>query len=85
MFNGTQYVGKTMLAVLQLMGGGVDALARHITAALLNAKAGLTPVLTESDVRGIWNEFVAKGYFEPAAGVHWGPDQIVAYLTTTMI
>jgi hypothetical protein len=85
MFNGTQYTGKTMLDVLNLMGGGVDALARHITAALLNAKAGLTPVLTESDVRGIWNEFVAKGFFEPSAGVQWGPDQIVTYLLTTMV
>ena len=47
MFNGTQYQGKTMLDVLNLGSGGVDALARHITAALLNAKAGLTPVLTE--------------------------------------
>ena len=85
MFNGTQYVGKTMLDVLNLMGGGVDALARHITAALLNAKAGLTPVLkAETNVRDIWNEFVAKGFFEPSAGVHWGPDQIVTYLQTTM-
>jgi hypothetical protein len=44
----------------------------------------LTPVLSEADVQNIWNEYCTKGYFEPTAGVQWGPDQIVAYLQTTM-
>jgi len=84
MFNGTQFGSKTMLDVMNLTGGGYQKLGCYISAALLNAKAGWTPVLSESDVRGMWNEYCAKGYFEPSAGVHWGPDECVNYLLTTM-
>ena len=85
-FNGSQFGSETMLVVLGTGGnaGGYTALGRHITAALLNAAAGLTPVLSQTQVRNIWNEYVSKGYFEPSAGIQWGPDQIVAYLLTTM-
>lgn len=84
--NGTQFPGKTMLEVLNMGGGDYIALARHIVAALLNAKAGLVPpeVLSESAVRDIWNSYVAKGYYEPTAGIKWYPDDIVTYLLTTM-
>lgn len=85
-FNGTQFGSKTMLDVLGAEGnaGGYVALGRHITAALLNAAAGLSPVLNQTQVRAIWNEYVSKGYFEPSAGIKWYPDQIVDYLVTTM-
>jgi hypothetical protein len=84
LFNGTQFGTKTMLQVMNLAGGGYERLGCYISAALLNAKAGLTPVLSEADVQNIWNEYCTKGYFEPTGGVQWGPDQIVAYLQTTM-
>jgi hypothetical protein len=77
------FSGKTMLEVLKTGGGDAYTVGRHITAALLNAAAGLTPVLTTSAVVGIWNEYVTKGYFEPTAGVHWNAAQIVEYLDTT--
>ncbi len=83
-FNGTVFSGKTMLDVLCLGGGGTNAVGRHITAALLNAAMTWTPVLGQTDVRDIWNEYVARGYYEPTAGVKWGADQIVAYLQSTM-
>ena len=83
-FNGSQFDTKTMLQVMEMMGGGYIALGRHIAAALLNAAAGLTPVLSQTQVRNIWNEFVSKGYYEPSAGIRWYPDQIVEYLVTTM-
>ena len=57
----------------------------HIVAALLNAASGKTNgVLSVMDVIGMWNEWVAKGYFEPSAGAKWNSAQIVAYLKTTM-
>jgi hypothetical protein len=85
-FNGTQFGTDTMLTVLGLAGngGGYTALGRQITAALLNAAAGLTPVLSQTQVRNIWNEFVAKGYFEPSAGIQWDAAQIITYLNSTM-
>jgi hypothetical protein len=57
--------------------------ARHVVAALLNAQAGLTPAVTVRVVKGIWGEYVAKGYFEPTAGVQWGPQDILTYLVST--
>jgi hypothetical protein len=85
-FNGTQFGSMTMLAVLGTGGnaGGYTALGRQITAALLNAAAGLTPVLSVTAVRAIWNEFVSKGYFEPTAGIQWDAAQIITYLNSTM-
>jgi hypothetical protein len=59
-------------------------LGRYVTAALLNARAGRTPVLDEFGVRSMWNDVVNRGYYEPTAGIQWGPAQIVAYIRTTM-
>jgi hypothetical protein len=72
----------TQTTLLQVLGGS-NALASHIAAALLNANASLTPVLTPTAVRTIWNEYASKGYFSPTAGVKWYPSQIVNYLLTT--
>lgn len=74
----------SMLQVILLTYGDPYQLGAHCVAALLNARKGLTPVLTEAQVRNIFNEYDAKGYFEPAAGVKWYPPDIVAYLKTTM-
>lgn len=60
-------------------------LGAHIVAALLNAKMGWTnPVLTEQSVKDMFNEWAAKGYYEPSAGVQWSGADIVTYLKTTM-
>jgi len=88
---GTPKTSLSLMQVLMLSNGSTpwgltdpDNLGAHIVAALLNAKAGLTPVLSETDVIGIWNEWVSKGYFEPTANVQWNSAQIVDYLKTTM-
>src|SRR5690242_16328258 len=66
----TLFFGHTMLAIMQFPDdGGIRSLGRYTAAALLNARAGLTPTLNESMVRNMWNEFVSRGYFEPVAGV----------------
>jgi hypothetical protein len=73
------YPGLSLRAVLELQGGGRDALARHIVAALLNAQKGLTPsnVLSVSLVKAVWTSFVTKGYYEPTAGIKWYADSSV--------
>lgn len=75
------YPGKTLLNVLELPGNsmGRDALARHIVAALLNAKSGKTPanVLSEFTVKAVWSDFVRRGYYEPTAGIKWYADYSV--------
>lgn len=82
---GSIYYKYTMFQVIWLGGGGDPyQLGAHIVAALLNAKRGWTPVLTEQAVKDMFNEWAAKGYYEPSAGVHWSGEDIVTYLKTTM-
>lgn len=90
------YDGKTLMEVLRLnSNSGRDGLARHLVAAYLNALKGLTPreVLDVPAIKNIWTSFVARGYFEPTAGIRWFPDYaepanttggLIAWLKTTM-
>jgi hypothetical protein len=78
------YPGKTLLEVLQLQGGAPDDVARLIVAALLNAAAELTPVLSISAVKDIWSEYLSTGFFSPSSGAQWNHDEIIDYLRTTM-
>lgn len=83
--HGNIYAKKSMMQVI-LSGGGDDPqqLGGHIVSALLNAKKGWTPVLTETQVIGMFNEWNQNGYFEPTAGVKWYAEDIVTYLKSTM-
>ena len=83
--NGKNLASLTMTEVLNLGGSGDPyQLGAHCVASLLNARSGLTPVLTEAQVKNIFNEFDSKGYFEPTISIKWYPADIVAYLKTTM-
>jgi hypothetical protein len=83
---GRVYGDRTMLEVIDIneAGGDNSAVGRYIVAALLNARSGRTPVLTETTVRNMWNDLVNRGYFEPTAGIRWTAPEIIAYLKTTM-
>lgn len=91
--DGNPVTPKTSLSMMQVMimsdGNNPwgltdpDNLGMHIVAALLNAKAGLVSVLSETLVINMWNEWASQGYFEPTAGVQWSSAQIVAYIQTT--
>lgn len=66
-----------MLQVLSLTAtNGTDCLAKHIAASMLNAAKGLAPatVLSTAEVKGIWQGFVRKGWYEPNAGIKWYAD-----------
>jgi hypothetical protein len=91
--DGNPTTPKTSLSMMQVMmmndGSNPwgltdpDNLGMHIVAALLNAKKGYTPILSELDVINMWNEWASKGYFEPTANVHWNSAQIVQYIVST--
>lgn len=70
-----------MLEVLDINEGGlnVGGLGRYIVAALLNARSGRTPVLTEAGVRAMWNDLINQGYYEPAPGIRWTSAEIITY------
>ena len=74
-----------MMEVLSLEGYNDQyKLGAYMCAALLNAKMGWTPVLTEDAVKRIWYEFDTSGHFEPTSGIQWAGEQIVTYLQSTM-
>jgi hypothetical protein len=84
----THYPANTsLLDILKIQNaqGPFDDLARYIVAALLNAAAGLTPVLSVSAVKDIWNEYFATGSFSPSSGASWNHGEIISYLLTTMV
>jgi len=83
--NGTTFSPSTMREVMLLADdGSVRSLGRYIAAALLNARTGLTPVLNEAAVRGMWNDYLLNGYYAPTAGIRWGPPEIVRYIKSTI-
>lgn len=62
-----------------------DNVARHIIAALLNARSRRVPQLPESEVLEIWRQYVATRSYAPRPGVIWNGPDIVFYLKSTMI
>ncbi len=64
----------------------INDVARLIVAALLNAAAGTTPVLTTQVVKHMWEEYFTTGFgtFSPSSGAHWNHDELIDYLLTTM-
>lgn len=90
------YEKATLLEVLRLNSNvGRDGLAKHLVAAYLNALKGYTPavVLDVVTVKNIWASYVARGYYEPTAGIRWFPDYaepanprggLIAWIKTTM-
>ena len=84
-FGGHVFAKKSMVEVIDLMqSGGLNSLGRYMVAALLNARAGRTPMLNETNVRAMWNDLINRGYYEPTAGIRWGATEIVAYIKTTI-
>lgn len=67
------FPGKTLLGVLQLGGGGLNALGRHTVAALLNsASTGVDYDLTNSGVISAFNAAFASGNYETQKDIFAG-------------
>ena len=58
-------------------------LLKHLVVAILNARSGKTPFLTEATIKSIFDEWRAIGTFSPTAGVAWDASQIINYLSQT--
>ena len=58
-------------------------LLKHLVVAILNARSGKTPFLTEATIKSIFDEWRASGRFSPTAGVTWEASQIINYLSQT--
>jgi hypothetical protein len=75
---------KSLLDVLNLpVSPPINDVARLIVAALLNAQAGYTPVLTVAVVRDMWSEYSTTLKFSPSSGANWNHDELLDYLQIT--
>jgi hypothetical protein len=88
-YNGNPTLVDALNAAATPHDATTDNVARYVSAAVLNAAKGLTPVLSVQAVKDIWSEYGATGYgaggsYSPSSGVHWNPNEIVEYLLTTM-
>ena len=64
--------------------------AKHLIGAYLNTMGGNAAfipanVMTPQGILGIWSEYVAKGFYEPVAGVKWYAEEIKDYLKSNGI
>jgi hypothetical protein len=76
---------QTMMHVINQQGtSNAYNVGAYISAAILNARMGYTPVLAEANVRNMWNQYAATGQFSPSAGIYWDGNQIIQYIKTTM-
>lgn len=75
----------TMMQLLTPQGVDNNKLGMHLVAALLNARMGWTPFLTEERIRSMFSEWQSNGYFSPMANVYWNSAQIVEYLKSTQL
>lgn len=84
--SGSYFGGKSMLEVLEMGTNsvGYPQLGAYVTAAVLNAASGMTPVLNVPACVNLWNECVQRGYYEATAGVRWSTEQVVRYIKTTI-
>jgi hypothetical protein len=83
--SGTTFAPHTMLWVLgRPDDNGIVTFGRYTAAALLNAKSGRTPALTETAVRGIWNDYLLNGSYSPTATIVWDLAKIIQYLKSTI-
>ena len=84
----SQTVSMTLGEALNVNGAG--QVHFHIIGAYLNKMGGngaVIPdnVLTAQDIRDMWAEYAAKGYYEPFAGTKWYAGEIITYLQTNGI
>ena len=70
----TAFNGLTLLQVLNLGGGGINALGRHTVAALLNSAGGFGVDLTS--LQTAFNSAIASGDYEPLKDVLEGLNEL---------
>ena len=77
------YGDVTLSAILVPKSFDKHGIGRHLVSCWLNVKDGLSTFQTERQLQAIWNEYTAKGYYTPTAGVRWDGARIAEYLQST--
>lgn len=79
------YRNFTMMDLLTPQTADKNNLGMHLVAALLNARMGWTPFLTEERIRSMFSEWQNTGHFSPKVNTYWNNAQIVTYLKSTQL
>lgn len=83
-FSPNPFGNKTLRDAMAAELGGTTDLGMHVSAALLNAAKGLTPVLSVNEIKEMWTATCNGGYYHPTPGIDWDASKVVEYLKTTM-
>ena len=79
----TNYLCSTMLNLVSPQKFDKYNLAMHVVATYLNIRSGKINFLSPEALSAMWYEVQTKGYYSPAAGVKWSPEQVKNYLQAT--
>jgi hypothetical protein len=80
----TTYGSTSCMKILTPQSFDSQGVGVYLMAMYLNVLSGKTSFMTVEQVRAIWTEYQATGYYTPTAGVKWNASQIVFYLSGTM-
>lgn len=58
-------------------------LGKHLVATYLNVTTGKIGFLSVQTLQQMWNQLQSRGYYEPASGIYWSPEQTKRYLEAT--
>lgn len=72
----------TLMDAIDMGGGGVIAFRRHVIAALLNQRAGITAdFLTETEIKDMWAAASqGSNYVNTTRGISWTASQVMTYI-----
>lgn len=77
------FADATLAELIVLHKSDTHQLGMYLTSALLNARMGWTPFLSEDRIQAMYLEWRTRGEFSPTANVKWTAQEIVKYLKST--
>lgn len=81
--NARTYGSKTLLEIVQGCDFDKYNLGMQLVATYLNVLSGRIGFLSVPTLQQMWNQLQSNGYYEPAKGVYWSPEQTKRYLEAT--
>jgi hypothetical protein len=81
--NAETYGNKTLLEIVQGCDFDKYNLGMHLVAPYLNVLSGQIGFLSVQTLQQMWSQLQSPGYYTPAKGVFWSPEQTKNYLEAT--
>ncbi|MEX5745734.1 hypothetical protein [Massilia sp. X63] len=81
--NSATYGTKTLLEIVKGCDFDKYNLGKHLVATYLNVQSGRIGFLSVATLQQMWRQLQGQGYYQPAKGVFWSPEQTKRYLEAT--